>query len=154
MKKLFYLLLLLPMSLFTSCDNDDLASFDMTLTLGNVTQSDGVFYAVAGQNVTIESLTVNPTGGKNTKVANVIFHVDGYPIFPNPWNVESPISFSTSGLADGPHTIDITGNLLQVDQSIQVFNASYTLVTVQNEDDLPAGAPELGSYSQTINFVK
>lgn len=154
MKKLLYLLLLLPMSMVTSCDKDDLAPFDMTLTLGGVTQSDGAFYAVAGQNITIENLTVTPVGGKNTTVANVMFFIDNYPVFGNPWNVTDPLTFSTAGLAPGTHTIGITGNLLQVDQSIQDFAATYTLVLTESQEDLPAGAPELGSYSHTISFSK
>lgn len=152
MKKLFYLLLLLPLSIFTSCDKDDLASFDMTLTLSGVTQSGNNFYAVSGDVVTIDNLTVVPTGGKATDVANVMFYVDGAPLFVNPWNLDEPLSFSTQSLSPGTHTVGVTGNLLQVDQSIQNFAANYTLVIVQDEEALPEGVPETGTYSQTISF--
>lgn len=152
MKKLFYLLLLLPLAMFSSCSKDELAPFDMSLTLGGVTQDNGSFYVVSGENVQIGGLTVKPVGGKETAVANVMFYIDGMPIFGNPWNVTDPISFSTLNLPTGPHTIGVTGNLLQVDQSIQNFSANYSLVIVPTADDLPAGAPETGTYTQTITF--
>ena len=152
MKKLIYLLFLLPLSFFNSCDKDDLSPFDMTLTLGGVTQTDNTFYAVAGEDIAIESLSVDPVGGKNTALANVMFYVDGMPIWSNPWENVNGITFSTANLSVGPHTLGISGNLLQVDQSIQQFAATYKLVLVESEEDLPVGAPEVGSYSQTISF--
>lgn len=155
MKKLLYLLLLLPLTVFTACDDkDDLAPFDMTLTVGGVTQSDNSFYAVSGDDVTIESLTVDPVGGKTTDVANVMFYLDNVPLWVNPWQVGEPISFSTVNIPIGVHTIGITGNLLQVGQSIQTFASNYSLVIVGSQEDLPEGAPAIGSYSQTINVSK
>lgn len=154
MKKLLYLLLLLPFGLLTSCDKDDMASFDMTLTLSGVTQNEGCFYAVAGDVVSIQALDVQGTGGKNTTVANVLFYLNNTPLFPDPWELGDPISFSTEGLQPGTYNIGIVGNLLQVDQPIQNFAANYKLVIVGSEEDLPENAPELGTYSVTINFTK
>lgn len=153
MKKYFlYLLLLLPACILSSCSKDDLAPFDMTLTLSGVTQANGDFYAVYGDNVTIEALTINPVGGKNTQVSNVMFYIDGTPLIPSPWNPTGPWTFSTTGIPVGRHQLGITGNLLQVDQSIQNFVADYNIVIVGDNESLPEGAPELGSYSQTISF--
>lgn len=152
MKKLIYLLLLLPFAALTSCEKEDLAPFDMTLTLGGVSQYDGSFYAVQGDDITIESLKVNPVGGKNTALSNVMFYVDGVPLWANPWDTENGITFSTANLPAGTHTIGINGNLLQVDQSIQVFAVTYKLVLVDSEEGLPEGAPELGSFSSTVSF--
>ena len=155
MKKLLYLLLLVPFALLTSCDkDDDLQPFDLTLTLGGVTQSDGVFYAVSGDEVTIEGLTVKPLCDKQTTVANVLFSIDGALIFPNPWNATGTLTFPTEVLPLGRNAVNVTGNLLQVDQSIKNFVANFTIVVVESEDELPAGAPALGSYSQTITVNK
>lgn len=152
MKKLFYLLFLLPLSLFTSCDSEDLSPFNLTLSLSGVTQADNAFYVVAGDNITIESLTVDPVGGKNTQVSNVMFFLDNVPLLASPWNITNPWTFSTANLPVGRHTIGVTGNLLQVDQSIQEFTANYTLEIVGSDADFPEGAPEIGSYSQSISF--
>ena len=154
MKKLLYLLLLVPLTFIASCSkDDDVAPFDMTLTLSGVTQVNNTFYAVSGDNVTIDNLKVTPVGGKETMVSNVMFFLNDAPVFPNPWNVLEPISFSTQGLPEGVYNVGVAGNLLQVDQSIKNFAASYTLVLVGSNEELPEGAPELGTYSQTINFT-
>lgn len=152
MKKLFYLLFLLPFSLLTSCDKDDFQPFDMTLTLSGVTQYDGNFYVVAGDNVTIENVSVKTLGDKATAITNVMFYVDNVPLYNVPWSPAVPATFSTSNLPAGRHTIQVAGNLLQVDQSIQDFIATYSLIIVDSSENLPEGAPELGSYSQTITF--
>ena len=154
MKKLLYFLFLLPLGLLCSCGNDDLAPFDMTLTLSGVTQVDGTFYAVSGDNVSIQNLTVNPVGGKATTMSNVLFYIDGYLLFPNPWSIDGVFSFSTTNLSPGAHTIGVSGNILQEDKSVQTFAANYTLVIAKDMESLPEGAPELGSYSETVSFSK
>lgn len=151
MKKLLYLLMLVPFALLSSCDKDEVTPFDMTLTLSGVTQADGNFYAVEGDNVTITGLDVTSPNGK-TAISNVMFFIDGVPLFGAPWNTVDPWTFSTENFRPGTHTVDITGYLLQVDQSLKSFAVSYPLVIVGSEDDLPSGAPEFGSYSLTLNF--
>ena len=149
MKKFYYLFLLLPFSLFVSCDKDDVSPVDMTLTMQGVTQSNNTFYTVIGEEVNIEYFSVKSIDGKNSAVTNVVFSLNGIPIMGEPG---SPYiaSFSTENLKAGTYSINITGNLLQVDSSIQVFAINYPLTIVENSEDLPAGAPDLGSYSQTI----
>ena len=154
MKKLFYLLILLPFAMLTSCDKDDVQPFDMTLTLSGVTQVDGNFYAVAGDNVSIDNLTVSSLGDKKTTVANVMFYVDGYPLFVNPWDCLQALTFTTQNLPMGVNKVNVTGNLLQVGQPINNFAANFNLVIVDSEENLPAGAPAIGTYSQTVTFTK
>ena len=152
MKKLYYLFLLLPFSLLMACSDDkDFSPVDMTLTLDGVTQIDKSFYTVSGEDVTIEDLQVKSIDGKNTSVANVTFSLNGVPLVGTPAN---PFlgTFSTEGLAAGTYSINVTGNLLQVDQSIKVFAVNYPLTIVSSEENLPDGAPEFGSYSQTIRI--
>ena len=148
MKKLFYLFLMMPMALLMSCKDDKIADVDMTLTLDGVTFVDNNFYTVAGNEVTIESLEVDPVGGKSTSLANVQYFLSGAPIIGMPG--EEGLSFSTEDLEAGTYNINVTGNLLQVDSSIQIFAANYSLTIVESDDDLPAGAPEIGTYSQTL----
>lgn len=145
MKKLFYLFLLLPFSLLMSCSDDkDLSPVDMTLTLSGVSQSGNSFYTVAGENVTVDSFQVKSIDGKNTAVTNVVITLGNYPIFGDPAVIE------TENLPAGEYNLAITGNLLQVDSSIKVFAINYPLTIVESAEDLPAGAQDLGTYSQTI----
>lgn len=150
MKKLFYLFLLLPFSLLMSCNDDkDFSPVDMTLTLSGVTQVNDNFYTVAGEVVTIDNLTVKAIDGKDTGLANVMFTLNGLPILPSPGEA-GMASFSTENLTPGTYAIEATGNLLQVDSSVKVFGVAYSLTVVENAEDLPQGAPELGTYSQTF----
>lgn len=152
MKKLFYLFLLLPFSVLMSCNDDkDFVPVDMTLTLSGVTQANNNFYTVAGEDVTIENLSVK-SEGKNSAVSNVLFYLDNVPMVGLPGNPFSG-TFSTENLPAGTYEINVTGNLLQEDSSIKVFAVSYPLVIVDNEESLPADAPEIGSYSQTIRIT-
>lgn len=150
MKKLLYLLLLVPLGMVTGCSKDDeVKPFDMTLTLSGVTQDNGNFYTVSGNDVTIESLEVKALDGTSTSVANVVYFLDGMPLVGVPGDFFDG-TFSTAGLPVGQHTLGVTGNLLQVGASIQNFAATYTLNIVQSEEDLPSGAPAIGTYSQTF----
>lgn len=151
MKKLLYLLLLLPATLFSSCDKDEVSPFDMTLTMSGVTQDNGAFYAVSGSDITISNLGVKSLDGTATQVSNVLFFLDGRPLISTPWNI-NPWTFSTTGLPAGRHTIAVTGYLLQVDHSMKDFAVNYPLVIVDSQENLPAEAPEIGQYSLTATF--
>ena len=152
MKKLFYLLFLLPVALLMSCNDDkDFSPVDMTLSLTGVTEYNGTFYAIQGEDVTIDNLSVKAADGKNTDVANVTFYFDGIPLIGTPVN---PFlgTFSTENIPAGTYSLSIDGNLLQVDSSIKVFAVNFPVTIVETAEDLPDGAPEIGTYSQTIRI--
>lgn len=152
MKKLFYLFLLLPFTMFISCNDDkDFSPVDMTVTISGVTEVNDVFYTVAGENVTINNLTVKAIDGKSTDLANVQFSLDNAPIFPVPGS-DTMASFSTNNLPAGTYSINAAGNLLQVDSPIKIFAVSYKLKVVESLEDLPDNAPEIATYSQTIRI--
>ena len=147
MKKLFYSLLLLPLCMLMSCDDDkDFSPVDMTLTLSGVTSFQGAFYTVAGEEVSINSLTVKAENGKESLAQNVVFYLNGAPLLGTPSN---PFlgTFSTDGLRPGTYSIGLTGDLLQVGSSLQIFTVSSPLVIVENIENLPPEAPEIGTYS-------
>lgn len=153
MKKFYYLLLLLPFSLLMSCDDDkDFVPVDMTLTLDGVTVLNDSFYTVSGEDITIENLAVKTLGNKNSDVTNVTFSFNGIPLIGDPMNPFRG-TFSTEGIPAGNYSLNVTGNLLQVDQSIKIFAVNYPITIVDSEENLPSGAPELGSYSQTITIT-
>lgn len=152
MKKVLYLLLLVPFAFLNSCDKEDVAPFDMTLTMGGVTMADNTFYTVRGGDVAIENFVAQALGQDKTDVANVIYYLDGQPLLGLPGNPFTGI-FSTVNIPAGKHSIGVAGTLLQVDHSIKSFAVSYPLVIVDNEEDLPGGAPALGSYSLTLRFA-
>lgn len=151
MKKLFYLLFLLPVAFMASCNSDDLPSADLTLTLGGVTQDDGYFYTVAGNEISIEDITVKALSGKNAGVTNVIFYFEGYPLIGNPGNPFEGV-ISTEGLKAGTYSLSMSGNLVEEDKTLSTFGITFYIKIVESEEDLPAGAPEIGTYSATVRL--
>lgn len=151
MKKIFYLFLL-PLALLMSCNDDkDFSPVDLTLTLSGVTVANGQFYTVAGENVTIENLEAKAQDGRNTGVNNVIFDLSGIPLIGTPGNPFSG-TIPTENLQIGTYSLGLSGNLLQVESSLKYFAISYPLTIVENSEDLPEGAPEIGTYSLTDNL--
>lgn len=175
MKKLFYLLLMLPLAFFASCsDDDDLPQVDLTLTMSGVTQYDDAFYAVKAETtetetetattdtedgkddetlpegvITIDSFTAQSLTNKNASVANVSFFLDGLFVPPS-FNTSYVCAISTADLPVGTHSLSVTANVLQVDKSIATAALNYPLKIVASADDLPEGAPAIGTYSVTV----
>ncbi len=82
MKKLFYLLFVLPLAFFASCDDDDdMAQVDLTLTLSGVTLSEGDYYAVQGDTIKIDGVNVKSLTNQAATVTGVRDFFDGYPVF-------------------------------------------------------------------------
>lgn len=152
MKKLAFLTLLLPLAMCLSCsDKNDFPNVDMTLTLSGVTQSDGNFYTVRGEDVTIDKLEAKSLDGVNTGYANVVFYLNGEPLLGMPGDPFTG-TFSTENLPAGQYTLGVGGNLLQEGSSIKTFVLGYPLFILDSEEDLPSNAPEIGTYSQTIRI--
>lgn len=153
MKKLLYLLFLLPLALLGSCsDDDDLAQVDMTVTMSNVTQVGHTFYAIKGSTVKIDGTTVKPAAGKQATIVGVNYYMNGLPMpmaFAAPYAIEF-----TADLPAGSYILDVTGEVLQVDKSITNMLAKFPFTIVETEEDLPEGAPEIGTYSSTITSGK
>ena len=150
MKKLFYLLYLLPVLLMASCSNDDdLAEVDLTLTLSGVTQVKGNFYAVSGDDITIDGIGVKSLTNKNATITRVMYYFEGIPLIGNP---ADPFlgSFSTEGLKSGTYALSFTGWVVQEDKSITTVACNFPVTIVSSAEDLPEGAPEIGTYSSTV----
>lgn len=152
MKKLFYLLFLLPLAMFVSCDNDDdLAEVDFNVTASGVTLADNSFYTVQGETVSVDQVSVKSLTDKSATVTGIRYFIDGVPVF---GSIESPysISFSTENFAAGTHSLSIEATVLQVDKSITNCAINLPLTIVAEESDLPAGAPAIGTFTKTITI--
>jgi hypothetical protein len=152
MKKLFYLLFLLPLALLASCDNhDDLAEVDFKITLSGVTQLDNTFYAVQGDEANIDAVTVTSLTDQAATVTGVRYFLDGAPLF---GSLAAPFSCAipTEVLSAKTHTISIAATVLQVDKSISNAALEFPIVIVEDAEDLPEGAPEIGTYTLTVRM--
>lgn len=153
MKKLFYLLLMLPLAFFASCnDDDDLAQVDFEVTLSGVTQVNDNFYTVQGNTVNIDGVSVKSLTDKAATVTGVRYFLDGFPIWASVEEGNFSFAFTTEGMEAGSHNLAITATVLQVDKTITSAALNIPIIIVEKTEDLPAGAPEIGTYSTTLRM--
>lgn len=156
MKKLFYLLFLLPLTFFGACTNDDdVPQVDLTLTLDGVTQNPETeqFYIINGSEASVQSLVAKSLTDKAAVCTNCIFYIDGLQItdtFLEPFASDIP----TAALSPGLHYLEARTTILQVDKSISVGYISIPIQVVASAEDLPEGLPALGKYSVTMRMQK
>lgn len=153
MKKLFYLLFLLPLAFFAACsDDDDLPEVDFTLTMSNVTQLNNTYYAIKGDTVKIDNVSVKSLTGSAATVTGVRYYLDYLPIMSNPIMTPFSTYFLTDKLPAQKYNLGITATVLQVDKSICSAAINVPLQLVESKDKLPEGAPEIGTYSTTMRI--
>ena len=153
MKKLLYLLLLLPLSFLASCDDDDdMPDVRVDVSMSNVTQYEGITYVVQGDTLVVNSVTVEPVTGGRATLTGVEYVWDIYsqnmgigysPIAP--FGIRIPTN--TVGL--GNHLLQLRTAILQVDKSVANALISYPIKVVESADDIPSTAPEKGTYTAT-----
>ena len=120
MKKFLYLLLLLPLGFLTSChDDDDMPSVDITVSIDNAVDAEGL-------------------GGKAAGISGVNYVLDhvgmGYTIV-QPFGGSIPAAY----LPVGNHLFTLAFDVLQVDKSIAYAQLSTIVTVVESADDLPDG---------------
>lgn len=164
MKKLFYLLFLLPLAFLASCSSDDdFPQVDLKFTLDGVYQNEstGAFYAVAGDEVNLGGVTATSLTNQAATVTNPVFYVNGYPIRPFPVeDEENDQTVFTYGpvneyfVVDKVNFITTYVTILQVDKSITNGKIVVPVTVVAEEEDLPSEVLSVGkgTYSVTMRM--
>lgn len=139
MKKLLYLLLLLPVAFLTGCNDDnDVPEADLTITVQNAVKgSDNNIYTVAGtEYFGIKSITVRGTNGNNTAISGVIYNLDYRFRFAN---IVEPFTLDLNPalLPLGNHLLRCNFDILQVDKSIFSAAVDIPFTVVQNLSQVP-----------------
>lgn len=158
MKKIFYLLLLMPLAFLASCNNDDdLPQVDLTVAMSNVYQdsSNGKLYYVNDEEVApvIEGISATPVGGgKEATVTNVFYSLNNrFRLFGTEENPTTPV-VPTELLSDGTNYINISAMVLQVDKSIAHCYLDVPFIVVDSTEDLPANIGDMGTYKVTMKM--
>ncbi len=155
MKKLLYLLLVLPFAMMiTSCSNDnDLPNVDVTISFDNAAVKDGTVYVVTDPIPQITGITTKAVGSdKATALVNIDYLWNYIPApgltfgsYPLDINVaEWPL------VNKGTNRLNLNGKLLEVDKSIANFSLEIPFVVVDSEENLPDGLT-LGQASLTYS---
>ncbi|MCM1522069.1 MAG: hypothetical protein NC039_05385 [Muribaculaceae bacterium] len=139
MKKLFYLLFLLPLlGIMAACDDDDdksLPKVNITIQYSGAVEQDGAITIAQGKVLTIEAINVTPIDGtKKAVLGNTTYMMDGIPFYTTglaPYGAE----ISTENLAVGTHTLSFYSQVFQEDKTPGFAICEYPLVITAPADD-------------------
>ncbi|MDE7438457.1 MAG: hypothetical protein K2M93_08230 [Muribaculaceae bacterium] len=151
MKKLLYLLLLLPLGFFASCSDDkDLPSVDITVNIENAVDANGKIYIVEGEPLTVAGIDVKSLNGKASGISGVNYVLDHVGIG---YNIVQPFggTISANLLPAGNHLLTLAFDVLQVDKSIAYAQLSTVVTVVPAVEDLPEGST-LGNVALTYHL--
>lgn len=143
MKKVFYLLLLLPLFM-VSCDDhdDDFPRVKMSVGISGAKVIDNTIYVVQGDTLSVDSIGVVAID-KNRQViiAATSYYWDR--IYVGTTSIP-PFDFSvdTGLLMTGRHLLQMRSSLLAVDYPPVVAYISYPVKIVGDESDIPDGKVE------------
>lgn len=144
MKKLFYLLLVLPFAMMiTSCSNDnDLPNVDVTIAFDNAAVKDGTVYAVEDSVLQITGISTKAVDSNKASALVNVDYVWNY--IPAPYltfgNYPLDLNLSQMPLVEkGANILDLNGKLLEVDKSIANFSVRIPIVVVDEVENLPEG---------------
>ncbi|MCM1077225.1 MAG: hypothetical protein NC411_07695 [Bacteroides sp.] len=139
MKRLLYLLFVLPLlGLISSCDDDkNLPDVNLSIDYEGATAEDGTLYVVQGDTLNITALRAIPAEG--TKAATIgvaAYFWDGIPqgrtaISP------FPISIYTADMEVGQHYLGVDATILQVDKEVGFAITSFPIVIVADDTQQP-----------------
>ncbi|MBQ9077384.1 MAG: hypothetical protein IJY31_06025 [Muribaculaceae bacterium] len=143
MKRLFYLLALLPV-MFVSCsdDDDDFPEVRITFETSGAVIVDGTAYVVQGDTLSVDSIGVVPVNsGKRIVIGAASYYWDYMPIGTNvlkPYN----IAVVMDNVPLGRHLLQIECSLLAVDYAPVTAYFAYPVVVVSSADEIPPGGTE------------
>lgn len=149
MKRLYYLLLALPLALFASCDDDnDLPEVTFDVTMSGGVESNGEIYVVQGETLTVDEVKVTSDTNKAATLGATTYYWSGLPVgttivVPFSWE------FNTADLEPGKYALQIQTNVYQTDKSPAVAMLSYVVNVVASAEDLPADGVALGTRTVT-----
>ena len=152
MKKLFTLLMALPLALLSltttssSDDDKDLPDVDFTLQVENAQIVDNTIYVVQGDTLKVTAIDVTAvSGSKDCGIARATYFIDGViaynTIFP-PFGAEFPTYKADGdqpGTSIGNHTMLIEMTVLQVKKEIGIAALGYNIKVVEDESQIPTG---------------
>ncbi|MDE6491370.1 MAG: hypothetical protein K2L49_09460 [Muribaculaceae bacterium] len=151
MKRLYYLLMALPMALFVACDNDDqLPEVSMTVDMSGGLKSDGIIYMVQGDTLSVDSIGVESLTGKPATLGATTYYWDTFRVgtlVVAPYSIQ----FDTGDMPLGNHLLEIETGIYQVDKTPAYAVMGYKVNIVKDPTDIPSDAVPLPSKPDNVN---
>ncbi|MDE5870523.1 MAG: hypothetical protein K2H22_01050 [Muribaculaceae bacterium] len=144
MKKLLYLLLVIPFAMMvSSCSNDnDLPNVDITMTFDNAAVKDGAVYVLQDSVFSITGITTKAVDSKQqSAIANIYYFWNGIPAPSLTWS-GLPMEIDMAKMPqpeDGENILGLRATLLETDKSMAYTALSVPIIAVENEEALPDG---------------
>ncbi|MCM1491318.1 MAG: hypothetical protein NC095_10920 [Muribaculum sp.] len=143
MKKLLYLLLVLPFAMImASCnDDDDLPNVTVTMDFGNAAAQDGTLYVVQTDTLMLNNIVTKAIDSNQSAVlANVRYYWNYVPAPYLTWSplpMEIPIA-QMPLTESGNNLLQMDATLLETDKSIGYTNIAVPIKVVPTIDEMPA----------------
>jgi len=138
MKKILYLLFLLPLGLLAaSCDDDDkVPDVDIQATISGGVVEDNVIYVAKGEPLVIERMTIVSNEGKDAAIGVVNYRIDGLEAGQSHL---APYRFEvfTDNLPVGNHILTADMPVYVVDYPICFGVFSFDFKVVEDASSLP-----------------
>ncbi len=136
MKKLFYLMLALPLFMVSCSDDDDLPNVGITANFEGGTQVNGSYYVVRGDTLYVEGMTLENYGSDEATIGGVRYFLDYMPIGTS---IVPPygISIVTDNLPVGNHLLQAEMPIYAVGYSICTGYISKKVTIVGEAADIP-----------------
>ncbi len=136
MKRIFYLLLLLPLLMVSCKDDDDMPNLDFTVDITGGKNINGVIYVVKGDTLKIEKVDVASKDGKGAAVGAVSYFWDYHFLFTNPI-YPYRMSIPTDKMIATNHLLQFNCPVYVVDYPILTAYFDYKVKLVESPDSIP-----------------
>ena len=153
MKKLLYLLLVLPFAMMiSSCSSDkDLPNVNVSMKFDNAASDGKSIYVVADETFSITGLTTTTVGSdKQSAIANVRYFWNGLPAPDLTWS-GFPMEINLS--ETGKNVLSLEATILEVDKSMAMATINVPIIAVENVEALPDGL-SLGEATFTVTTAQ
>ncbi len=137
MKKMFYLLLVLPLLGLTACsDDDDIPNVDVTVSIEGATRVGDVLYVVEGETLSVTSINLVDNTAKGAVIGSASYFWDYYRFYAT-INRPYGMSLSTVDMPLGNHLLEAIITIYAVDYAPCQGYINYKVRIVPSADDIP-----------------
>lgn len=151
MKKLFYLLFLLPLSLMVSCNSDDdLPDVNIQVKFSNVVYTNNRVYVVQGDTLKVDGVYIQGNGGKTAVISSISYIWNNFRVA---WSPLAPFNmdFVTDYTQPKNYLLTLNMDIAQVDKTLSYAVIDYPVTVVADAADLPDGQTP-GDYTSNITI--
>ena len=143
MKKLLYLLLVIPFAMMvSSCTNDNLPNVDITMSFDDAVVKDGTVYVVQDSVFSITGLSTKAVdSNQQSAIVNVRYFWNGYPAPELTWS-PLPMEINMANMPVSPSgkaVLGLNATLLETDKSMSYCTLEIPIKAVEKVEDLPDG---------------